>query len=728
MRIRVHRAPGVLLLMLCLVAVAPGLEAGLPAAASADATIAPAPVYSSAPGLPDGRVYEEVSPPNKYGNQAGARFGEFGTTNEGESVATADGNAVLFYGEGAMGEAASGLDSVYVAQHSLGGWSTRSALPAPAAIEEAGGAALLSLRPLWVDPSVDLTHVMFTAQTAYLQEPPYQIAGNGGNETAPEVNHFANVYLAGSNPLAPPTWIAKPGSGNVTIPRQAEFAPVPVGGTPDMSTAYFAYPGTLGLPEDAPRAQHVASEMAWGFFEYRNGALSDAGVLPDGSVSPFGAVPAGLASVPGNFGRSRVPAGELNNEVSADGSRAFFVSPDPSSSEVTDPQFCEETDECTTESPQLYVRETAPDGSQSTVLASRDTLLPEVGGQPAIAPGGATFAYASPDGSHVFFTSPDQLTTDSTAGLYDFDTTTNSLAKVTLGGGILASSADGSRVFFDSGNMLSMWSAGPAGGTVTPIWEHAGASPARATDDGSVFVFMDSGVPGFNDAASEIFRYDVKSNSVSCVSCPPVGITPSGAVLSNLAARGAGEDSGEKNGAVENRAISADGSRVFFDTSDPLVPQDANGKFDVYEWENGTIFLISSGTGIHDSLLMDNSSSGNDLFFTTADGLVPGDTEGGYDVYDARVPHPGDNPPPSAVPCQGDVCQGSPSVPALLGAPSSATFDGLGNIVQQPTTGAVKKKTTKKTTGEKRRKRSKKRRGKAHRPSRKVTKSKRRGK
>ena len=33
------------------------------------------------------------------------------------------------------------------------------------------------------------------------------------------------------------------------------------------------------------------------------------------------------------------------------------------------------------------------------------------------------------------------------------------------------------------------------------------------------------------------------------------------------------------------RLISSDGSRVFFETQQPLVPEDENGLLDVYEWE-----------------------------------------------------------------------------------------------------------------------------------------------
>ncbi len=136
---------------------------------------------------------------------------------------------------------------------------------------------------------------------------------------------------------------------------------------------------------------------------------------------------------------------------------------------------------------------------------------------------------------------------------------------------------------------------------------------------------------------------------------------------------------------VENSGISADGDRIFFDTSDPLVPQATNtGSTDVYEWENGVVYLISSGTSPRNSYFLDNGENGDDVFFATTEGLFLGDTDGAYDVYDARIPQQGDNQPPAAVPCEGSVCQGPPSVPSLLAAPASATFSGLGNPAPEP--------------------------------------------
>ena len=125
--------------------------------------------------------------------------------------------------------------------------------------------------------------------------------------------------------------------------------------------------------------------------------------------------------------------------------------------------------------------------------------------------------------------------------------------------------------------------------------------------------------------------------------------------------------------------MSTNGEMIFFDTPSPLVSQATNGKRDVYEWENGHTYLLSSGSASENSYYLDNSESGGDVFFATSAGLVPNDTDDAYDVYDARIPRPGDTTPPEVPPCKGSVCQGPPSTPELLGAPPSETFSGPGN-------------------------------------------------
>jgi hypothetical protein len=232
-----------------------------------------------------------------------------------------------------------------------------------------------------------------------------------------------------------------------------------------------------------------------------------------------------------------------------------------------------------------------------------------------------------------------------------------------------------------------------------------------------VFLFKTNAqIPGgFNDGNGfeQIYRYAVSSKELDCISCPPTPVAPSGDTHISYDSR----EPGKSNGGdavpvttIETRGMSADGTRVFFDTPDPLVTRDTNGKSDVYEWEDGKIYLISSGSSNEGSFFLDSSESGGDAFFATAEGVVPGDSDGAYDVYDARIPRPGDDPPPSAVPCKGSVCQGPPSVPVLLGAPASESFSGAGNLAPTPQSrvkGKTKSHTSKHKSPKHKRKRKK---------------------
>lgn len=94
--------------------------------------------------------------------------------------------------------------------------------------------------------------------------------------------------------------------------------------------------------------------------------------------------------------------------------------------------------------------------------------------------------------------------------------------------------------------------------------------------------------------------------------------------------------------------------------------------------------MIASGKSSHESAFLDASESGDDVFFLTADQLVPPDTDTEVDIYDAHecTTQSPCIPPPAGSPrqCEGDACQSPPPQPGIFGAPASSTFNGPGNL------------------------------------------------
>jgi hypothetical protein len=154
--------------------------------------------------------------------------------------------------------------------------------------------------------------------------------------------------------------------------------------------------------------------------------------------------------------------------------------------------------------------------------------------------------------------------------------------------------------------------------------------------------------------------------------------------------------------------MSEDGSQVFFQTPDSLVPEDVNGgeplsaKFgtptstDAYEWEAGKVSLISSGSASTPAVLMGTTPSGDDALFTTTAQLVPSESDGGYEnVFDARVG--GGFSAGSAAPsCVGSECEsafGVIPVSAAKGvAPGRPALSGAGVKAKQNAKRAVCRK------------------------------------
>jgi sugar lactone lactonase YvrE len=169
----------------------------------------------------------------------------------------------------------------------------------------------------------------------------------------------------------------------------------------------------------------------------------------------------------------------------------------------------------------------------------------------------------------------------------------------------------------------------------------------QITPNGRYAVFnSDQSLTGFPTLGfTQIYRYDSATSQLDCVSCAPTG-APS---LSNTSLP------------RDGLALTDDG-RVFFTTLESFTLRDTNEKLDAYEWSNGKLGLISTGTGSDDSGLMTVSADGVNAFFYTRDTLSHEDENGSaVKVYDAREKG-GFLFDPSRPPCAAsDECHGAGS-------------------------------------------------------------------
>jgi hypothetical protein len=191
---------------------------------------------------------------------------------------------------------------------------------------------------------------------------------------------------------------------------------------------------------------------------------------------------------------------------------------------------------------------------------------------------------------------------------------------------------------------------------------------------------------------SEVYLYDAETSALVCASCNPSGARPVGP-----ASLASGNYGGQLHGASNYRPrdLLADGE-LFFDSSDALVPHASDGRQNVYEYEGGHVYAISNVAGGMESFFLDASPDGQDVFFGSADQLLPEDTGNNVVVWDARQDggFPVEVSPPACT--TAEACRAaSPPTPGIYGPPATATFAGPGNVSPPPP--AVVKKVTKKT-------------------------------
>jgi DNA-binding beta-propeller fold protein YncE len=402
--------------------------------------------------------------------------------------------------------------------------------------------------------------------------------------------------------------------------------------------------------------------------------------------------------------------------------------------------------------------------------------------------GAAAFLYASSDGSRVFFSDPKELTSGgASGGVYACEVVRGSgglECQLELTGlqssvftELIGSSVDGSYLYYHEGDRLLVARDEPSGWHPTTIatvsgndrndWSAGSELPdrtSRVAPDGEWFAFMSQeSLTGYDnrDAASdkrdeEVYLYDAARpvsedvpgtvDNPLCASCDPTGARPHGREYHEIetgehglvggfgvwasidpwvAANVPGWTPYTLGGAVyQSRYLSGNG-RLFFNSSDALVPEDANNQEDVYEFEPvgvgscteatdtgsrtfvpadaGCVALISNGESAQESAFLDASENGTDVFFLTTSRLTPDDTEGGLSIFDAHecttsspCPPPAQESPPE---CNTEAsCKPAPEPqPEIYGPSGSATFNGPGNLIQPLAVAPPPKKLTTKT-------------------------------
>ena len=365
----------------------------------------------------------------------------------------------------------------------------------------------------------------------------------------------------------------------------------------------------------------------------------------------------------------------------------------------------------------------------------------------------ARFEGASTDGSKVFFaTKQPVLGGDRTLNIYEYDfdapagervvrvtggDSTVSSPSAEVQGHAVAISEDGSHVYFVAHGLLTTApndqgqvahpgadnlyvferdAQYPAGRTAfiadlsasdESLW-HGMEAEVDVTPDGDFLVFASKTehlTPDDTSTAVQVFEYDAQTGSLVRVSIGQDGYNDNG--NTNVADALIPERifyASEPTNYWTNLAVSADGSYVFFQSTDGLTQQALNHKIigekpelnqtsgppvyanNVYEYHDGNVYLISDGRDVSqapgggelsDVELVGTDASGADVLFTTADQLAPTDLDSNVDVYDARID--GGFPAPVSPPlCSGDGCQGPLSGAPTLLSPGSE-FQAGGN-------------------------------------------------
>ena len=634
-------------------------------------------------GLPDGREWELVSPPDKHG------AGLFGASENEYIQAAADGNGVVYKASAPTeSEPQGNAEAIQVlARRTSTGWSNLD-LTVPYSF------------PPGVSP--EEAYTTFSSDlSAGLLQPRGSFEPSLSKEATEQTPYLRNTTTNVFTPLVTPA----DDTTSPLIPFGEETAegyckrifcgPTVRGASPDLTHIILEHGNN---EHEAPLLQGTP---ALSLYEWAAGKLSLVSELPEN--------PPAVNGLPTLGGTGGGDGAEVTaHDVSTDGSRIFWgVGTFP-----TRP---------------LFMRD----------MARGETI--EIGSGPA------EFEGANAAGSLVFYSGKECEILPAGAHL-ECRPVSDENNKPVEDGTVLAASEDGTWVYFrKEASIYARHNNEPATliasniGNIRPInveGTRPQEDPWRASPNGEWFTFMsDSSLTGYDnhDAATgvpdeEVYLYNASTGRLVCASCDPTGARPHGAPTGTLQLAEYGVHWGQQEKlslaatipgwtpytnprALYDPRFLSNGGRLFFNSVGGLVPRDVNGQVDTYELEplgvggctavtrtgtvvyssaaGGCVALISNGESPEESVFEDASESGDDVFFLSSSRLSSDDLDGSLSLWDAHVCRAGSPCLPVAVgrppACATEAsCKASPSPqPSTFGAPASATFNGSGNVTPE---------------------------------------------
>jgi hypothetical protein len=689
--------------------------------------------YSTAAGLPDGRRYELVTPARKNGALIGKLFATI------PPQISADGSRVIAATVQCFGAAPSCVGNrqnegaPYAFERSPGGWSARSITPPATAYPTYSYWTLNANGPT----------ALFSVPESPLEQDDFY-AGEADGSFAPigplgdsfEAGSFMNLTKEGLTATADlshlvfetvvPAWAfdatESTGTGLYEYAGRGGSSPLLVGVSGGQgSTNLISICGSFIGNREQSFGKHNRPLSTDGRVVYftasrcGSGSGTNAGIeVPadalyariDGERSGAHSVKisepsAGVCTTPACLANTS-PA----NQASRARSAAFEgASDDGSQVSFTDTQQLTDTasqDPATGDAPGIGCEQTTDEGSGCNLyLSSCSVPCAQPGSERELIDVSATLSGGprvqrlvaiSPDGSHLYFVAKGVLTT--------------------------AANQFGQRAHPGAQNLYvyARDSAVPQGrvsflAALSRV--DAAQSDANVSADGQRLLFLSH--RGLTPDAraqgpAQVYEYDDRAGSLTRISVGQGGYNNNGNDAEGDAGiTGVFATVANSVPLRSDPSMSSDGSFIYFSSPAALVP----GALDnvqvgllngvepiyaqnIYEYHEGRVSLISDGAdasvgsgfppnGVE---LLGTDTSGDNVFFSTAQPLVPEDTDTQLDIYDAhRCTAPQPCTAPTSVPqapCEGDSCRGAGSSAGVVAAAGSAEFSGPGNPRPKP--------------------------------------------